>query len=182
MSRAKPSSLVVRAESAADRAVRLAREKAATPAKPLPKTPPAALKGHKTAARAWRYLMARYGEIEGVIVTGFDQQLVVNYCLGLEQYAEIQTMRAAAYRLWLELSEAQNAAGPEDKISLAIKTVYSFDMILKLDARLDRKADLLHKFSQSIYLTPRSRAGVAPNSKHDEPEPDALEQLLDNLT
>jgi len=182
MTRSKPSSLVVRAESAADRAVRLAREKAVTPARPLPKNPPAALKDHPTARRAWRYLAARWDETEGTIVTSFDLGIVSNFCLAIEQFAELQKMRDAAYRLWLELSEAQSAAGPEDKISLAIKTVYSFDMILKIDARLDRKSDLLHKLGQSLYLTPRSRAGVAPTPQTAAPEPDELEQLLDKLT
>jgi hypothetical protein len=39
-----------------------------------------------------------------------------------------------------------------------------------MDARLDGKRKLIYALAQSLYLTPRSRAGVAPTEKEpDEP-------------
>ena len=45
-------------------------------------------------------------------------------------------------------------------------------IIIVLDARLDGKGKYLHSLEQSLYLTPRSRAGVAPVQKEKEKEDD----------
>ena len=37
-----------------------------------------------------------------------------------------------------------------------------------IDARLDGKRKLIHLLAQSLYLTPRSRAGVVPPQKEEE--------------
>jgi phage terminase small subunit len=47
-----------------------------------------------------------------------------------------------------------------------------------MDARLDGKRKLLHTLSQSLYLTPRSRAGVAPEQKEPEHDDDPMDKLL----
>jgi hypothetical protein len=40
--------------------------------------------------------------------------------------------------------------------------------VVKVDGRVDRKRALLLQLRQSLYLTPRSRAGVMPKSKSEE--------------
>jgi hypothetical protein len=52
------------------------------------------------------------------------------------------------------------------------------DALIKLDARVDRKRAHLHKLRESLYLTPRARAGVAPAAAQAEEPPDEMEQLL----
>jgi hypothetical protein len=49
-----------------------------------------------------------------------------------------------------------------------------------MDARLDGKRKLLHSIAQSLYLTPRSRAGVAPPEKEPEKPKSEMDELLDN--
>lgn len=60
------------------------------------------------ASEAWRRLMRLYGELEAEIVTRLDMDLIVDYCLVLEQTAEIDRMRKATYQIWLELGEAHD--------------------------------------------------------------------------
>lgn len=67
-------------------------------------------------------------------------------------------------------------------VELASKCLDAFEAVVKLDGRADRKRDLLFKLRQSLYLTPRARAGAAPDKKEEEPKVvDPLEALLDDV-
>ena len=46
------------------------------------------------------------------------------------------------------------------------------------DARLDGKRKLLHDLEKSLYLTPRSRAGVEPPTKEPDVPKSEMEGLL----
>ena len=48
-----------------------------------------------------------------------------------------------------------------------------------MDARLDGKRKLIFSLAQSLYLTPRSRAGVAPEEKDGEEPQSDMDKLLD---
>lgn len=181
----KPSSLITRHETAAEQAERAERESAVRPVRTLPVSPPTQIKDRPGAQVAWRYLMRRFGETEGEIVTGFDLHLLINFCVAIEQLAQLNGMRDKAYEAWLEIAKAHKRLVDEkqtdEAVMMAIKVVGAFDAVIKLDGRIDRKVDLLHKLAQSLYLTPRSRAGVAPTRKEAETPPDELEQLMDEF-
>ena len=181
----KPRSLIVRHETAAEQAERAARELSVRPERTLPSSPPAQLKDRFIAKAAWRYLMRRFGETQGEIVTGFDLHLLTNFCMAVEQLAQLNVMRDKAYEAWLQLAAGHKRLSEigqvDDAVIMAIKVVGAFDAVVKLDSRIDRKADLIHKMGQSLYLTPRSRAGVAPTKKEPESPPDELEQLMDEF-
>ena len=182
----KPSSLIQRHETAAEKAQRSERESSLRPPRRLPSQAPAQLAEHPSAAAAWRRLMRIYGELQGEIVTRLDQEMLIHYCMLVEQLAELDTMRKKAYQVWLGLSKAHQAlidmGQEEDAVFMAIHVVGAFEAVLKLDSRADRKRDLLHKYSQSFYLIPRARAGAAPAKKEHEPPPDDLELLLNDVT
>ena len=178
----KPQSLIVRHDTNADKAERGARESALRPKTALPSAPPTRLAGHEVARSAWRRLLKVYGELDAPIVTRLDLDMLTDYCLLLEQTGELDTMRRVAYTIWLELSAAHGQAvakAESDKaLELALAVVGAFDAVVKLDGRVDRKRALMHQWRQSLYLTPRTRAGVAPEPKK-EPEPeDDLERML----
>lgn len=182
----KPASLITRHETKAEKQARIDRESAMKPARHLPVAAPAQLAGHPTAAAIWRRIVRMYLELEGEIMTRLDMDQLVDYCMLAEQVAELDHMRRAAYEAWLEISEHHKKLTKEDRIEeaidYAVKLVYAFDAVVKLDGRADRKRALLHQMRQSLYLTPRARAGVAPAGKKEEEEPDELEQLLNEVT
>lgn len=182
----KPAALIQRHETAAEQAERSGRESSARPERILPLNPPAQLKDRSYARAAWRYLMRRFAETDGEIVSGFDLHLLVNFCQAVEQLVQLNNMRDKAYQAWLQLAEKHQGLvdeGPnEDAVFMAIKVVGAFDAVIKLDSRIDRKVDLLHKLGQSLYLTPRSRAGAAPKKKEPESPPDDMEQLLGDVS
>jgi len=209
----KPRSLIVRHETAAEKQQRAERESALRPGRGLPMTPPARLAGHDVAAAAWRRLMRTWADVEGEIVTRLDMDLLIDYCMLLEQLGELDLMRKTTYQMWLEIglahdkatkqaAEAKQSAEAmaeegsdlaaeasihaekleEKAIKLALRAVDAFEGVVKLDGRADRKRALLLQWRQSLYLTPRSRAGVAPNAKEEEEPPDELEQLLNDVT
>ena len=129
--------------------------------------------------------MREFNGVEGVIVTRLDMDLLIDYCLLEEQITEIDKMRGIAYETWLTLSKryktVKEIGEDEEAARTAIKVVGAFDAILKLDGRSDRKRDLLLKMRQSLYLTPRARAGVAPKSKKEEAPEDPFEKMLNEL-
>jgi phage terminase small subunit len=182
----KPAGLVTRAETKEKKAQRAQKEEALKPKRGLPLNPPARLKDHKTACFIWRKLMRRYNELEAEIVTGMDWLIVENLCLSVDELDQLGTMRTAAYDIWLELAKEHDKLKKEQKwdeaVLMAINVIGAWDAVLKLDGRIDRKKDLVHKLSQSLYINPRSRAGTAPAKKEKEEPPDDLEQLLDDVT
>jgi len=178
----KPAALNVRHDTQAEREARAAREAAVTPERSLPAAPPAALRGHAVASATWRRLLREYAGLAVAIITRLDLDMLTDYCLLTEQVGELDTMRRVAYATWLELSQQHDrlvvTGDLERAIGLGIAVVGAFDAIVKLDGRVDRKRALLHQWRQSLYLTPRTRAGVAPKTK-PEPEPeDEMERML----
>jgi hypothetical protein len=160
MPAAKPADLIERHETAAETAQRAQAEASMRPRSGLQKTPPAALKDKAVAQREWRRAMNLYGQLEAEIVTALDYSILLQYCILCDQLAEMDALR-------------QGLMDEDEK---------DIDAIVKLDARLDRKRALLHSMQQSLYLTPRARAGTAPKKKEKEPEKDPLELLLDEVT
>lgn len=156
------------------------------PANALPKSPPARLKDHPAAAAAWRQLMRTYGELQAEIVTRLDLDLLVDYCLLMEQIAELDQMRDAAFTVWREMTELWKQLPKEipfdEKLDIAMKIQGAEAELLKVDARADQKRKTLHQWRQSLYLTPRSRAGVAPPKKAEEQPLDPMDALLGEVT
>ncbi len=179
----KPAALITRAETRAKKTQRAQGEAALKPRRDLPMEAPARLKDHDVAAATWRRMMRMYSELDGEVVTRMDLDLLVDYCMLIEQVGELDYMRKVAHAAWLQLAKAHQdlveLGDDDDAVWMAIKVVGAFDAVVKLDGRVDRKRDLLLKWRQSLYLTPRARAGAAPAKKDPEPPPDDLEKLLD---
>ncbi len=182
----KPASLITRHDTAAERAERERRESLVKPARELPMTPPALLDDHPIAQAAWRKLMREFQGIEGKIVSRLDMAMLVDYCLAVEQLAEVDRMRKTAFGLYEQVTRLYDkmllAGNEEHAANLIPKITLAFDSTVKLDSRADRKRDLLFRMRQNMYMTPRARAGMAPASKKQEPEKDEFEQLLDDIT
>jgi phage terminase small subunit len=181
----KPAGLIQRHETAAELARRATNETVLRPGRALPAQAPAQLAGHKLAEIAWRRLMRIYGELDAEIVTRLDLDLLLDYCLLAEQVAELDAMRKSATEIWEQL-DAQRLAlikanNLDEALKVSIRVTDTFDSILRIDGRVDRKRDLMFKLRQSLYLTPRARAGTAPSKKEKEEPPDEMERLLDDV-
>lgn len=183
----KPAGLIRRAETKAERDRRRKGEDAMKPRRGLSGEAPTRLKDHPVASAAWRRLMRLYDGIEAEIVSGLDFDLVIDYCILMEQAGELDQMRRTAFDAH---SAMQAIADSEEfrtwdaamKIALVGKLNRSSENLVKLDGRADRKRALLFQLRQSLYLTPRARAGAAPAEKTPEPPPDELEMLLNEVT
>lgn len=183
----KPQSLIVRHETAAERKTREESEARLRPNRALPVSAPAAIRDMKVAAEAWRRVMREYRSLEGEIVTRLDLDLLLDYCVLAEQVHELDAMRATSREIYTNLSKLYSQFiknGQEtDALMMSSKVTGAFDAIVKLDSRVDRKRDLMFKMRQHLYLTPRSRAGVAPTQKEKEPtEIDPMAMLLGEIT
>lgn len=146
---------------------------------------PRTLKDHKVAQAAWRRLMREFSRVEAVLVTRLDMDQLIDYCMLEEQKVEIDQMRRAAYEsmlaLAVELDVLRKLNNIEDAAKVASRVIDATNEVVQLDSRADRKRDLLMKLRQSLYLTPRARAGAAPKTKVEEPPEDPFEQLLNRL-
>ncbi len=162
MAAKKPSDLIVRNETLDEKNQRISRENANKTGRKLPSSAPKELKGHPFAQAAWRRLMRDFGELKAERVDSQDFDMMVSYCLALEEEDDLIKMRADLRK---KLKE-----GDED---VTVKSV------LDVDARLDRKRTLLSNYQQQMYMTPRARAGVVPERSDDEDdELDPMEELL----
>lgn len=184
MPAAKPTALHTRHSTKPEIEQRTAQEERMKPGRSLPAMP-RSLKDHPVAQASWRRLMREFNSIDAVLVTRLDMDQLIDYCILEEQKTEIDTMRKAAYDSLIILIKARDAALAngllEDAGKLAGRVVDASDAVIQLDSRSDRKRDLLLKLRQSLYLTPRARAGTAPKDKKEEPPEDPFEAMLNAL-
>ena len=194
----KPADLVVRHETLEEKNQRISAENATKTGKSLPTSAPKELKGHTFARESWRRLMREFDSLKAERVDSQDRDLIIAYCLTLEEEQDLLVMRAAALADWKDRREdvlmhrrhmvdyktdgetwdvlAKQLVQIVNKVQLAYKTV------LDIDARLDRKRSSLLGYQQQMYLTPRSRAGVVPERAEEEDQLDEMEKLLGDPT
>lgn len=188
----KPNGLNTRHDLPADRAARERAESAVTPKTALTATPPAELTGHPRAIAVWRHTLKLYGETEARIVTAFDQGILIDYCKAVEELVELDELRAGSLEshtlmvkslkaLTAKLKKKDAKTVLAEQMAITEKLEMIMAQIIKLDGRIDRKRALIHTLRQSLYLTPRSRAGVAPAEREEEIR-DEMSKLLDEIS
>lgn len=181
----KPSSLRNRHDTKAERAESRAAEEAMQPVTQLTVQPPALLRGHKQAAATWKELIGLYAEAEGTIVTAFDGYLLAKYCLLEEEVVALEALRDSVLDEYETISKQLTKLKPKAENykeygnmldqKIALLTRYQ-----GFDARLDGKRKFLVDMAQQLYLTPRSRAGVAPKEKEKPIPKTGMAALLDD--
>jgi phage terminase small subunit len=169
----KPTGLNRRHNTAAEQAERESADAALRPVGlTLAKDAPYQLRGHETASRVWRRVMKTYAALEAEIVTYLDLDLLLDYCLLVEQISEMDEMRCATLATWKDigqrLQQARDHASAEELANMVDLQNDAFEQITKLDSRADRKRALLLQMRQSLYLTPRARAAASPKRKSEE--------------
>jgi phage terminase small subunit len=139
-------------------------EKSLLPNTGLPKDAPSLFKFEAVKAETvYKRLMKHYSQLDAVIVTVLDRDLLVNYCNAVAELSELMILR--------KLSMGKFYSSPS---SLSIND------ILALDSRIDRKKSIILTMAQSLYLTPRARAGVAPEKKKQK-DFDPFDEFLNDI-
>lgn len=173
----KPLALIVRHSTKDEKKDRLAQESAMTPIEMLSLEVPPALQGerYKYAAGVWVRCIGLYLELQKMLATPLDENLLIKYCKAEQQFVEIEQFRDEKIK---ELASIREKAG-KIKLTSDAKQLKEWRQVLMaindmekniafLDARLDAKGKYIHSMQQSLYLTPRSRAGVNPQKKREE--------------
>jgi phage terminase small subunit len=172
MPAAKPKALIVRHETKAELKARADKEAAFVTEYELPKGAPAELEDYPTASKTWRRLMREFMSIEESYVISLDRDMLLTYCMLIEQLEELDEMRKKCYQMWKSLTkqyEVVSKRGDFDQaLEVAVQVSGTFDTILKLDARADQKRKTIFDLQKSLYMTPRARAGATPRRKAPE--------------
>lgn len=167
-----------------ERAVRESLEATVMPRTRIEVKPPAALKGRKIAAAMWTRLVKLYDETQGTLITAFDENILVEYCKLHDEEMNLETKTQ-------ELDKAQqdalkkakhikpNAENLKDWVAMWNQINALTNNFKNMDARLDGKRKLKLALEQSLYLTPRSRAGAAPEEKPPTEPKSEMDDLLD---
>lgn len=167
----KPQTLSKRHSTKDEIAERAAAEAAMTPSTQLSLKPPPLLQKHKHATATWNRIVPLYFETEHTFVTAFDEDLVAKYCLLEEECLWLEDLRSGVYRQAMSLQKRMEKINFKDaeqmKLYYSLSEQYNalIARVQGLDARLDGKRKLSHDYAKSMYLTPRSRVGVAPAEK-----------------
>ena len=145
--------------------------------------PPRALDDHPHARKVWKRTIRLYTEIQGEIITAFDEDILIKYCLAEGELVELQGFRKAIAILWNQHSKWLAKLKPtNENLKNYFNALTQANALLKqfqgMDARLDGKRKMLLAMEQSLYLTPRSRAGVAPPEKPEEKPDSEMDKLL----
>lgn len=179
----KPRALNKRHSTKKEKEARESSESALIPKVALSKEPPIALNGHAHATLMWNRLIDLYYQTDGTIVTAFDESLLEKYCLADEELNELAELREETLNLWrkhVAILEEMDVDPANLKAYFgALSQANALNQRYQsMDARMDGKRKYLHTLSQSLYLTPRSRAGVAPTEKEPEPPKSEMDKLL----
>lgn len=180
----KNSSLNRRHDTKKDKASRESAEAALVPTTKLTVKPPESLHGHKPACAVWTRLVSLYDETQGTIITAFDEDVLTKYCLAEEELLGLAALRVEILKLWETHSKWLAHFKPKgDQIKDYLGALGQANALLQrfqgIDARIDGKRKLIFSLAQSLYLTPRSRAGVAPTEKPPEAPKSKMDELLD---
>ena len=183
MPAAKPKALIVRHDTKAELQARADKEAAFTTLYQLPRGTPAELKDYPMAGSTWRRLMREFTSIEESYVISLDRDMLISYCMLVEQLEQLEEMRKVAYAHWMSLAKKVDVVKTKGDAALALKISVEvsgvFDLILKLDARADQKRKTIFAMQKSLYMTPRARAGAIPRRKAPEQPKDEMEMLLE---
>ncbi len=171
----KPVGLHTRHNTKAEIAERKKAEAALHPDRGLPTTVPAILKKNKVASKTWNRLIREYDRIDADLISRLDIDLMIDYCFVMAQVEELDHMRANAHTLWHYLCEQRAKLADEgnylEALALIDKIQKAYETILKIDARVDSKRKLTFTLRQSMFMTPRSRTGVAPKEDPNKRDP-----------
>ena len=189
MPKKKPTAL--RADSKDSKeltAARKAGELSVTPSTKLTITPPAELKGKNIACLEWRRVIELQETTQAAkdgapIITAFDERSLITYCKGVqeEQTLEIKLdkLDKAQNVLYFRASKIKPT---KDNFKNFVSMWTQFNGVTAnykgMSARLDAHRANLHELAKSMYLTPSSRAGVAPPRKEPEKPKSEMEKLL----
>jgi len=178
----KPVDLHKRHNTKGEVAERKEAEAAVHPDRGFPKTVPAPLKKNKVAGATWRRLMREYDRVEAELASRLDMDLLFDYCHVMGQIDELDHMRSNSYAVWEFLCKQRLEFIANNQfieaLSLVDKIQKAYEVIIKVDARVDAKRKLVFSYRQSLFLTPRSRTGVAPSDKKVPPPEDPMEALM----
>ncbi len=185
----KPSDLVVRHETKEEIARREQAEEALTPTRDLPVKAPASISSDPVASSHWRRLRRLFSSVKAEIVTALDFDLMVDYCLAMSQLADLDDMRSAAHSAWRTMDktfkELPDDCDVELRADIFSKLLKAQNQLRVIDARCDSKRKFLLLLRQSLYMTPRARAGTAPEEKDKTSKNktvDPMEALLNRVS
>ena len=167
-----------------ERAARESLEATVMPRTRIEVKPPAALKGRKIAAATWTRLINLYNETEGTLITAFDADLLIKYCLAEDELVELGALRAEIKQAWETHSKWLKRVKPSaDNLKDYLNALAQASALLQrfqgMDGRMDNKRKMIHDLAKSLYLTPRSRAGAAPEEKLPTEPKSEMDDLLD---
>ncbi len=181
----KPVALLNNHDTLENREKRNVAEDSITPTTPLPHDPPQKLKGHKTASVLWRKIVGLYDSIDGKIATAFDEETLINFVLLWEECdwlisirSKVDKERVSVEKMMARKPEIKDDAKLKNYLNLLTQYSALLARLQGLDARLDGKRKLMHALAQSLYLTPRARAGVVPPQKENPPPADPMAAFL----
>ena len=118
-----------------------------------------------------------------------DKGLLIDFCVACEQRVQIDGLRTIAMHNYEKAQQTLEKILNSRKQEIEVKAFTkannsvncSMDEIVKLDARADAKRKMILSMRQSLFLTPRARAGAIPNEKPAEKPKSATDQLIDGL-
>lgn len=169
-----------------ERAAKVAADESFTPLEKLSISPPSVLKKHPLASAMWKKIMKHYQSISGELVTAFDENILIRYVLTLEEVEWLKGIRTSVeteYKaIEKNIAKNRNVKLTDDTYKAYVKALESYHAILarliSIDARVDSKNKFVQTMEISLYLNPRSRAGVAPEAAEPTEPEDEMSKFL----
>ncbi len=150
--------------------------------------PPDSLRDLPVASATWSRVIALQNETQTAqdgspIITAFDERLLIDYCRMIEEADELgELRRELRIALTVLTKEAQKLKIKDNSYEYFMEIWQQVNKLTgnfrAIDARIDTKRAHIKKAAESLYLTPRSRAGVAPVEKQPDKPKSEMDALL----
>jgi hypothetical protein len=184
----KPTALNSRNKTKDKLAAQREAEQAAHPSTLISCDPPDSLQDLPIASAIWTRVISLQNETQTAqngspIITAFDERLLEDYCRMIEEAQELSALRKdLQIALQALTKEAQKLKIKDNSYEYFLEIWTQVNKLTAnfrgMDARVDTKRAHIKKAAESLYLTPRSRAGVAPAEKQPEKPKSEMDKLL----
>jgi phage terminase small subunit len=139
---------------------------------------PAYVKNDVVAYQKWKEIIKIYKDFE--FVTSGDSGILARYCKTYSEYQDLVQHRQRIINFdsldydALEILEEQSSEEQAAKLFNKINYILSVDGVLKIDAAINKKSDMLIKYEDRIFLNPLAKVKNVPKKeKPKEKDPNA---------
>ena len=146
--------------------------------------PPSFVKADELAMKCWKNHLKEYklAAVQGVdLITSSDIGMFARYCKTQAEYERLLKSYQSIDRIAYDNTELDDYIEGSDEFNLKVKkqlrSMISVDALLRIEAAINKKMDMLIKMEDRLFLNPLAKIKNVPKPKKEEKK-SAMQQFM----